>query len=117
MALLGTAGTSNMAAPIIRRFTVIRGDGTYHVRRAELQRQDMHATYRHCFNGVDKHNALRQGNHNFEESWKTRNWWVRDFQMLFGMSEVNAFLLWRHLCMARARLLSMTSALASPTNS
>mmetsp|Transcript_5073 Transcript_5073/g.14159 ORF Transcript_5073/g.14159 Transcript_5073/m.14159 type:complete len:471 (-) Transcript_5073:163-1575(-) len=96
MALLGTASTSNMAHPIVRRFTVIRGDGTYNVRTAELHQQDMHATYRRSFNGVDKHNSLRQGNHNFEDSWKTHQWWVRDFQMLFGMSEVNAYLFWRH---------------------
>ena len=96
MALLGTAGSSGMGATITRKFIVIRPDGTYEVRRAELQQLDIHAQYRASFNGVDKHNALRQGNHNFEASWRTHRWWVRDFQMLIAIAEVNAYLLWRH---------------------
>ena len=68
MALLGTAGRSRMAEPLRRKFTVIRPDGTWSVRDATLEQQEMHATYRACFNGVDKHNSLRQGNHNFEDS-------------------------------------------------
>jgi len=42
---------------------------------------------------VDKHNSKRQGGASFEDTWKTHKWWLRDFQMLFGISEVNAYLL------------------------
>ena len=41
---------------------------------------------------------------------KTHSWWVRDYEILFGMSEVNAFLLWNKfkpahsLSMAQFRL-------------
>lgn len=42
---------------------------------------------------MDKHNSKRQGGASFEDTWKTHKWWLRDFQMLFGISEVNAYLL------------------------
>ena len=38
---------------------------------------------------------LGQGGTSFEETWRTWKWWVRDFQFFFGVSEVNAYLLWR----------------------
>ena len=44
---------------------------------------------------MDKHNAKRQGPQCLEDTWKVHKWWVRDFQMLFGMSEINALLCWR----------------------
>ena len=31
-----------------------------------------------------------------ETSWHTHRWFVRDFQMLWGFSEVNAWLLWQY---------------------
>lgn len=31
----------------------------------------------------------------FEDTWKTHRWWVREFQMLMGMSEAKSWLLWR----------------------
>ena len=95
MVVIGTAGTTSMGEELVRHFTVIRSDGTFHVRSASLEQWDIHATYRKHFNAIDKHNSKRQGGSSFEDSWKTHKWWVRDFQMLFGMSEVNAFLLWR----------------------
>jgi hypothetical protein len=48
------------------------------------------------FNVIDMNNFKSQGGFSFEGTWKTHLWWVSDFQMLFGMSEVNAFLLFRH---------------------
>ena len=95
MALIGTAGTTAMGEELHRRFTVIRADGTFHVRNASLAQWDVHATYRRHFNAIDKHNSKRQGGMSFEDSWKTHKWWLREFQMLFGMTEVNAYLLWR----------------------
>eukprot|EP00951_Prasinocladus_malaysianus_P003499 scaffold24601_cov33-Prasinocladus_malaysianus.AAC.1 len=96
MALLGTAGSSAPGQTLTRHFTVIRADGTFAVRSATLQQMDIHATYRHAFNVVDKNNAKRQGGVSFEDVWKTHSWWVRDFQLLFGISEVNGYLLFRH---------------------
>ena len=95
MALIGTAGTTCMGQELVRHFTVIRSDGTFQVRSASLAQWDIHATYRSKFNAIDKHNSKRQGGGSFEDTWKTHKWWIRDFQMLFGISEVNAFLLWR----------------------
>ena len=96
MTLLGTAGTSMEAPPLVRKFKVIRSDGTFAIRTATLEQMDIHAKYRSKFNVVDMNNAKRQGGDSFEDSWKTHTWWVRDFQMLLGMSEVNAYLLMRY---------------------
>ena len=56
---------------------------------------EIHEKYRQHFNAIDKHNSKRQGPLSFEDIWKTHKWWLREFQMLAGMSEVNALLLWR----------------------
>ena len=56
---------------------------------------DIHDKYREHFNAIDKHNSKRQGPTSFEDTWKTHKWWLREFQMLAGMSEINALLLWR----------------------
>ena len=95
MVLIGTAGTTNMGEPMVRTYSVLKADGSTDVRRRELQQWDIHSTYRRNFNVVDMHNAKRQGPTNLEDTWKTHAWWVREFQMLLGMSEVNAYLLWR----------------------
>ena len=55
----------------------------------------MQEKYRKLFNSLDKHNSVRQGGACFETSWNTMKWFIRDFQMLWGMSEVNAWLLWK----------------------
>jgi len=47
------------------------------------------------FNSIDKHKSKRQGPSSFEDTWKTHKWWLREFQMLAGMSEINALLMWR----------------------
>ncbi|KAK3266563.1 hypothetical protein CYMTET_24806 [Cymbomonas tetramitiformis] len=86
-----------MGAPRERRFKVIRSTGDFMVRNATFEQWDVHSTYRANFNTIDKHNAKRQGGTSFEDTWKTHKlWWVRDFQVLDGMSEVNAFLLWNY---------------------
>ena len=54
----------------------------------------IHQLYRACCNAVDKHNSKRQERASFQDTWKTHKWWLRDFQMLFGISEVNAYLLY-----------------------
>ena len=95
MALLGTAGTSLEGRTLTRHFTTIRADGTYNVREATLQQMQIHEVYREYFNALDRHNSLRQGGDSFEDSWKTHHWYIREFQVLFGMSEVNAWLLYK----------------------
>lgn len=95
MALLGTAGTSSPGRTLHRHFTTKRADGTYNVRDATLEQMHIHELYRKYFNALDRHNSIRQGGHCFEDSWKTQSWFVRDFQMLWGISEVNAWLLYR----------------------
>ncbi|KAK3277456.1 hypothetical protein CYMTET_14539 [Cymbomonas tetramitiformis] len=96
MTLISTGGTTTMGAPRERRFKVIRSSGDFMVRNATFEQWDVHSTYRANFNTIDKHNAKRQGGTSFEDTWKTHRWWVRDFQVLDGMSEVNAFLLWNY---------------------
>jgi hypothetical protein len=92
MALLASAGTSTDGKTITRKFTVIRSDGTYSVRSGDLPQMHVHEIYRSGFNTLDKHNSYRQGATNFEDTWKTHSWWTREFQMLFEMSTVNAWL-------------------------
>ena len=96
MALLGTVGCTLEGQTLHRHFTTIRADGTYNTREATLRQMQIHEIYRKSFNSLDKHNAYRQGSHNLETSWKTKRWYVREFQALWGMSEVNAWLLYRH---------------------
>ena len=95
MALCGTAGTSSDGKNSIRKFSTIRPNGTYSVREASLKQMQIHEVYRKHFNALDKHNAIRQGGACLETSWKTKRWYIRDFQALFGMSMVNAFLFYR----------------------
>jgi hypothetical protein len=95
MSLIGTAGTTNMGIELVRNFTVKRSNGDWCVRTATLAQWHIHQLYRGSFNAVDVHNSKRQGGMSFEDTWKTHAWWVRDYQVLFGISEVNAFLLWR----------------------
>jgi hypothetical protein len=95
MSLIGTAGSTSMGRTLTRRFTVRKATGEYFVREANLEQWQIHEVYRACFNAIDKHNSKRQGATSFEDTWKTFSWWVRDYQVLFGMSEVNAYLLWK----------------------
>jgi hypothetical protein len=95
MSLIGTAGTTRMGKELLRHFTVKRSNGEWDVRSASLKQWQIHELYRSCFNAVDVHNSKRQGGSCFEDTWKTHKWWVRDYQVLFGISEVNAYLLWR----------------------
>ena len=74
----------------------MRADGTIGFVDRSLEQWRIHSLYRNNFNVIDMHNAKRQGVASFEDSWKTKWWWLRDFQMLFGMSEVNFYLLRRH---------------------
>ena len=104
MALLGTVGTSLEGQTLFRVFTTIRADGTYNSREATLAQMHIHELYRKYFNALDKHNAYRQGNHNLEQTWKTKRWYVREFQVLWGMSEVNAWLLYRRFVPGSANL-------------
>ena len=95
MALLGTVGSTVEGETLHRAFTTIRADGTYNSREATLRQMQIHELYRKFFNALDKNNSYRQGRHNLEDSWKTKRWYVREFQALWGMSEVNAWLLYR----------------------
>jgi hypothetical protein len=47
------------------------------------------------FNAIDMHDNKRHGPISFEDTWTTHMWWVREFQMLMEIVEVNAFLLWQ----------------------
>ena len=95
MALLGSGGTSVAGQTLHRHFTTIRADGTYNVRSASLEQMHIHELYRRYFNALDRHNSIRQGGHCFEDSWRTNSWFVREFQMLWGISEVNAWILFK----------------------
>ena len=95
MCLLGTAGTSCDGATLHRKFTTIRADGSYATREATLEQDNIHEVYRKYFNALDKHNSIRQGGACFETTWKTHRWRVREFQMLWGISEVNAWILYK----------------------
>jgi hypothetical protein len=79
-----------------RHFTITRSDGTWDVRSSSsLEQWGIHATYRRYFNASYKHNSRRQGLTSFDDIWKTHKWWLHEFQMLMGMSQVNAWLLWK----------------------
>ena len=95
MTLIATGGTTLMGESMVRHYPVMRADGTTEVRTAIFEQWHVHALYRKNFNALDMHNAKRQGGTSFEDTWKTHRWWLRDFQMLFGMSEVNAYLAWK----------------------
>jgi hypothetical protein len=47
------------------------------------------------FNSIDEHKSKGQGPASFEDTWKMHKWWLREIQMLTGISEINALLLWR----------------------
>jgi hypothetical protein len=72
MALLGTVGTNGEARPMYMKFNVIHSDGTYHVRSAHLNLNDIHMQYRDAFIVIDMNNSKRQGGFSFEDTWKTR---------------------------------------------
>jgi hypothetical protein len=95
MALLETAGASTMGEAMVRKYSTQRADGTIGTKDMTLEQWVIHSLYRKNFNWIDMHNAKRQGGTSFEETWKTKRWSVRDFQMLMGMSEVNVYLLWK----------------------
>ena len=95
MTLIATAGTTTMGEPMVRHYPIMRADGSTEVREYIFEHWHIHALYRNNFNALDMHNAKRQGGTSFEDTWKTHRWWLRDFQMLFGMSEVNAYLAWK----------------------
>ena len=84
-----------MGASMIRNYTSQRADGTIGTVDRTLEQWHIHSLYRKNFNVIDMHNAKRQGGTSFEDTWKTTRWWIRDFQMLMGMSEVNAYLTWK----------------------
>lgn len=95
MSLIGIAGTKNMGNTLTRHFTVhySKLNGDWQTMTAHLDQWHIHELYRFNFIAIDKYNAKRQGGTSFEDTWKTHSWWVRDFQVLFGMSEVNSFIL------------------------
>ena len=95
MTLLGNAGTSNMGEAMQRAYSVLKADGTFEVMKFVLEQWAIHSVYRRNFNAIDMHNSKRQGPTCFEDTWKTHRWWIREIQMLIGMSEINAFLLWK----------------------
>ena len=97
MALLGSAGTSGEGRTLHRKFTTIKADGSFYLREASLEQDHLHEVYRTYFNVLDRHNSIRQGGHCFEDSWRTANWATREFQAVWGITEVNAWLLYKRL--------------------
>ena len=95
MTLIGTKGTTSMGNTLQRNLTIIRLDGSWDVRSTSLVQWNIHDKYRRHFNAIDKHSSKRQGLVSFEDTSKTPKWWLRDLQMLAGMSEIDALLLWR----------------------
>jgi hypothetical protein len=49
----------------------------------------------HC---VDDHNNNRHLDISLEDTWATHTWENRVFAFIFGITEVNAFLSWKHFC-------------------
>jgi hypothetical protein len=68
MAMLGTAATSGEAPPKYKKFTVIRGHGTYHVMSAHLLQNDIHMQYRDALDVNDLNYSKRQGGFSFEDT-------------------------------------------------
>ncbi len=56
---------------------------------------EINEKYKRYFSSIDTHNSKRQGLTSFEDTWKTYKWWLREFQMLTGRSEINGLFLWR----------------------
>ena len=78
----------------------------------DFKQDDIHGLYRSGFNVLDQHNRHRQGGASFEDTWKTWQWWVRDYQFFFGVSEINAWLLWKHYRDNKADLATFRRKLA-----
>ena len=95
MSLISTAATNLEGPARERTVRSVHSSGEYSINKFTLEQDEQHSIYRAGFNALDKHNAKRQGGTSFETTWKTWKWWVRDYQFFFGVSEVNAFLLWR----------------------
>jgi hypothetical protein len=95
MTLLETAGMSNMGEAMQRAESVLKADGTFEMMKFVLQHRAIHTIYRRNFNAIDMHNSTRQGPTCFEDTWKTHRWWIREFQMLICMSQINTLLLWK----------------------
>jgi hypothetical protein len=72
MTLLGTEGTTCMGADMLRARGYLREDDTYVVRTIGLRQWNIRQKYRSMFNAIDMHNAKRQGNRSFEDTWRTR---------------------------------------------
>jgi len=96
IALIDAVGaTTSMGENLHMHLRNIRSYGSWVARSASLEQWGIHEKYRRIFNAIDKHNLKRQGPSSFEDTWKTHKWWMMEFQMLVGMSEVNALLMWR----------------------
>jgi len=93
MTLLGTAGSSDEAQPVMRRRVFMSEEGDLVRWTGELQQPNMHAIYRTFFNAVDVHNKLALGprsvcsvgaNHLLLKLWLA----------VVAIAETNAFLLY-----------------------
>ena len=103
---IGTAQTTNMGNTLVRHFR--------QTRTSPLEQWHIHELNHANFNAIDKYNSKRQGAKSFEDTWKTHSWWVHDYQILFGMSELNAFHLWNKFKPSHAMSITLSFATMSP---
>ena len=87
--LVGTCGTSALAAEVTRERSVYR-DGGFETVRYSVRMPGMHDTYRRNFNGVDLFNRDCFGSYSLQHALRTKSWARRLFLALVGMCEVNA---------------------------
>lgn len=97
MCLLGTTGTTNMGEDHVKPYNVLKADGSTEVRKAVLTQWSIHNTYKKNFNAIYIHNSKRHGGNCFEDTLKTHKWWLREFQVMMRMPQVNAYLLWKKI--------------------
>ena len=94
--LVSTCGVTTSASKPHTR-TVYRnlGDGTSGKKERSTPWPDLVSTYFTTANASDVHNHYRQGSLALEEIWITQTWWHRVLATVFGICEVDAYLVYR----------------------
>jgi hypothetical protein len=95
MTLLGTAGSSKEAPPVMRRRVYMSKNGDLVRWVGELQQPDIHAIYRTNFNAVDVHNKLSVGPRSVNDV-ATNSLPLKLWLSLVAFAETNAYLMYVH---------------------
>jgi hypothetical protein len=96
MTLLGTAGSSREAPPVMRRRMYMTDDGDMVRWVGELQQPDIRYIYRSNFNAVDVHNKLAVGPRSVCNV-ATNSLPLKLWLSLVACAETNAYLMYVHL--------------------